>query len=108
MGPTRENWTLFANFSRRKNIYGNLLKRRKAFQRTLTLGHLAINLQELGGGEEVDHSPLTEDLPLCGGRMRRKCPYIGSSIEQLDISVDSASLRGDILEEFLLPLGVVT
>lgn len=65
-GPTRENWTLFANFPRRKNIYGNLLKRRKAFQRTLTLGHLAINLQELGGGEEVDHSPLTEDLPLYG------------------------------------------
>jgi hypothetical protein len=63
-GPNPENWTLFSNLSRRKNIYGNLLKRRKASQHTLTLGHLAINLQELGGGEEVDHSPLTEDLPL--------------------------------------------
>lgn len=41
-----------------------MLQRKKAFQRTLTLGHLAINLQELGDGDEVDHSPLTEELPL--------------------------------------------
>ncbi|PMD18567.1 hypothetical protein NA56DRAFT_706481 [Hyaloscypha hepaticicola] len=49
-GPTPENWTLFANFSRRKNIYRNLLKRRKAFQQecdesALTLDHLLNNFK---------------------------------------------------------------